>query len=74
MSKLIKLPNGPYIDASSIIRISEPVEDHGSWCYTVWYGEPRSNHTVWMNATFVKSQDKAEDHLQRFVDGVNSHR
>lgn len=73
MSKLIKLPDGPYVEAASITMISEPVYngvDH--WVYIVYHGN--NSHVVDMNATFVKSQKDANEHLQRMVDQINKHR
>lgn len=79
MSKLIKLPNGPYIEASKITKIGEPWEVNRhiyQWAYSVAYLEENEirHHTVLCNGTFVKCEESAKNSIDRFVSYVNENR
>ena len=74
--KLIQLPcDGPYVPADSIRRITGPyyVDE---WFYTIGYiikGVERWEfHTVKLSTTFVTSEEKAVNSMNKFVDRLNT--
>lgn len=76
MSKLIQLPNGPYIEASKIIKIGQPWEDNphiNSWACTISYldGDTIQFHVAFCNKTVVKNEESAKESVKRFVSYVN---
>lgn len=80
MSKLIQLPDGPYIEASKITKIGQPWEDLRnhitSWVYTIGYleGDTIQFHVALCNKTFVKTEEAAKEAVKRFVSYVNENR
>lgn len=79
MSKLIQLPDGPYIEASKITKIGQPWEDDrhiNSWAYTISYldGDTIQFHVAACNKTFVKNEESAQNAIKRFVSYVNENR
>lgn len=78
MSKLIKLPDGPYIKADKIVSIGEVwKEDHiDTWHYSICYyniNNDETFHVVNLNKTFVTTEDKAREKQKQFVDRLNEY-
>ena len=74
MAKLIHLPNGKYIKADAIISVGEVWEEYGQWFYSICYNDNYGEvafHTVKLNETFVKTEEKALAKQKSFVEMVN---
>jgi hypothetical protein len=74
-SKLIRLPNGPYIRTENIVSIGEPWDIHGEWFYSICYvradGE-KDYYKVTLSPTFVKTEERAQDFIDSFVLRLNN--
>ena len=74
MSKLVKLPNGPYIKADSIEKVGEVWDSMGKWNYSISYRNQEgalSFHTVELNPDFIKEKADALCKQDLFVNKVN---
>lgn len=73
--KLIKLPDGgPYVPADSIFKITGPYYGEDCWFYVIGYqikGEEKQFNQVELNTTFVKSKERAELDMDKFVNRLN---
>lgn len=76
MNKLIKLPDGPYIRSNQIIRISEPFQDMGQWCYSISYKSERYSDDVEYHvvrfSVIMQREMLASSMIESFVKRINS--
>jgi len=75
---MIKLPDGDYVRASDILKVSKPYYDttKEQWMSSIAYinkiyPDTVSFHVYEMSKTFVRTSEKANVFLDRFISKIN---
>lgn len=73
-SKLIKLPDGPYIRVETIVSVGEPWDIRDEWFYTISYLNDgvRDYHKVTLSPTFIKTKERAQVSVDSFAERLNN--
>jgi hypothetical protein len=77
MSKLVKLPDGDWVRSSDILKIGKPYfnENIDCWqCSIAYKNTPYQDvtfHVFNLNKKFVRTEDKAIDWVNRYIDRFN---
>ncbi len=80
MSKMIELPDGDYVRSSDILKVSKPYYDETEeqWMSSIayinrLYPDTVSFHVFKMNKTLCRTEEKADEHLEKFIIYINRH-